>query len=58
MNVKELNDKIDKKAKELSKELKDIPIEDIHLILWNIYREKKDPGDFLLKKIGPDQWAR
>ncbi len=58
MDAKLLNQKINQTAQKLQKKLKDIPLETLHLILWNLFREKKDPGDFLLKKVGKNRWAR
>lgn len=58
MSPQELQDKIKITADRLYPTLKDVSREDLELILWNIFREKKDPFDFLLKAIAPNKWAR
>jgi hypothetical protein len=54
---------LDKKIREAAAKVrpllkKAISEEDLHLILWNLFRVKKDPGDFLLKPVGKNRWAR
>ncbi len=58
MSAKQLSQKIESVARTLRPKLKNISDEDLHLILWNLFRKKKDPGDFLLKKVGENRWAR
>ena len=50
--------KIEKAAARIGPRLAHISPEDLRLILWNLFRTKKDPGDFLLKRVGNNRWAR
>jgi hypothetical protein len=58
MDPNELARKIEETAARIGPRVKDISPEDLHLILWNLLRPKKDPGDFLLKRVGENRWAR
>ena len=58
MKPEELARKIERTAARIGPGLRHISPEDLHLILWNLFRTKKDPGDFLLKRVGKDRWAR
>ncbi len=50
--------KIENAAARIGPRLTHISPEDLRLILWNLFRPKKDPGDFLLKRVGKNRWAR
>ena len=54
----ELQQKITTLANRLETIVSGVDRSDMELILWNIYREKKDPTDFLLKKVCKDGFAR
>jgi hypothetical protein len=58
MTIDELARKIEETATRIGARVRDVSPEDLHLILWNLLRPKKDPGDFLLKRVGEDRWAR
>lgn len=58
MDPEELARKIEETAARIAPRVPGVSPEDLHLILWNLLRPKKDPGDFLLKRIGEDRWAR
>jgi hypothetical protein len=58
MTPEELARKIAETAARIGPRVRNISPEDLHQILWNLLRPKKNPGDFLLKRIGDDRWAR
>jgi hypothetical protein len=57
MSPFELQDKVKKVADQLQNKVEGVDRGDLELILWNIFRIKKNPTDFLLKKVG-DGYAR
>jgi len=52
MSPLELEKKIKVTADRLESCLPSIDRPDLELILWNLFREKKNPVDFILKKVG------
>ncbi len=58
MEPEELARKIEETAARIGPRVTDVSPEDLYMILWNILRPKKDPADFLLKRIGDNRWAR
>jgi hypothetical protein len=58
MDSNELARKIAETAARIGPRVKDVSPEDLHLIIWNLLRPKKNPGDFLLKRVGENRWAR
>ncbi|MBI4577391.1 MAG: hypothetical protein HY722_14120 [Planctomycetes bacterium] len=57
MSPEDLAVQVREHADRLEKELPDISREDLELILWGFLRERADPFDFLLQRVGPDAWA-
>lgn len=49
--------KLDFYTEKLSKELPEIPLMDLRLILYNLLKPKRWPRRFLLRKIGENQYV-
>ncbi|EKD27533.1 MAG: hypothetical protein ACD_79C00680G0002 [uncultured bacterium] len=58
MNKSNILNKKNIEASKKLKGLKGISKDELYLILWNIFRKKKDPRDFLLNKIRKDVYTR
>lgn len=58
MTPLELKNKVQDFADRLEGKVKGVDRNELELILWNLFREKKDPFDFLLKRVGENKFAR
>lgn len=58
MNPIDLQDKVQGTADRLMPKSKNMDRSDVELFLWNLFRERQNPSDFLLKKVAKDAFAR